>query len=246
MKWIVYLLLLCPVVAFTQTRDSTTRDLSTQAQLRDQSREAMFNTARDPNAALTAGGAFYVSNPTPLYEVDAEKAYLDPAFEPLTIILQSGEEYDLPGRIRLVDQKIEVEVEGEIYDLDNQVLKAVITPQDRVYISAFDPVGRIKGAQIYEVVFAHEDRRLLVNQSTMWEDPPQQNMFDTREVHRTLKRITRVYLVDGSRSTEINRLSDLLDALGLDRSSRAGQYARREGLKNEAADYVALLNFVNR
>ncbi len=226
------------------SQGKTTTDLTDQAQMKDRSRQTMFNTTRDPNAALTRGGAFYVSNPTPLYEVDAEKAYLDSEFRSLTVILQNGEEYDLPGRVRLIDQKIEVKVNGEVYDLDNQVVKAVIDSEDRVFVAAFDPVGRIKGTQLYEVAYLNADRRLLVNHGTVWEDPPRQNMFDTREAHKTLKRMERVYLIDGPRSTEIDRLADVLNALYLDRGSRGAQYAKREGLRNEVADYVALLRFL--
>ena len=219
------------------------KDLSKQDEADDRSKESMFN-AVNTNATLTGGGAFYVSNPPPLYEVDTEKAYFNADFAPLIVILQNGDEYELPGRVRLIDQKIEVEVDGEMYDLDNRVIQAVIDFDDRVFVAGFDPAGRIKGTHLYEVIYAYGNRRLLVNHGTVWEDPPQRNMFDTQEARKTLKRIERVYLIDGPRSTEIDRLADLLNALSLDRGSRGGQYVKRERLKNEVVDYVALLEFL--
>ncbi|WP_420459714.1 hypothetical protein [Neolewinella sp.] len=244
MKYLFLTLIALSTPCLVICQSGSTTDLTEQPLFKDQSRQTMFNTARDPNAALTSGGAFYISNPTPLYEVDAEKAYLSSNFEVLTVILQNGDEYELPGRVRLIDQKIEVKIEGGVYDLDNQVVQAVIDAKDRIFVAGFDPVGRIKGTQLYEVVYANADRRLLINHSTVWEDPPQQNMFDTREAHKTLKRTERVYLIDGPRSTEIDRLADVLNALYLDRGSRGAQYAKRERLRNEVADYVALLRFL--
>ena len=231
------------LVSFTVVAQNEATDLTKQPEPNDQTRRAMFNL-QNPSVALTSGGAFYVSNPAKDFEVDTKKAYLNPAFETFTVILQNGEEYELPARVRLIDQKIEVKVDGEVYDLDNQVVQAVIDAEDRVFVSGFDPSGRIKGTHLYEVVYANGDRRLLVNHGTVWEDPPQRNMFDTSEARKTLKRTQRVYFIDGPRSTEIDRLADVLNALSLDRGSRGAHYAKRERLRNEVADYVALLRFM--
>ncbi|CAH1001813.1 hypothetical protein LEM8419_02720 [Neolewinella maritima] len=228
------------MTAFAQNQ---TTDLSSQTEPNDKTRQAMFNL-QDPSAALTAGGAFYVSNPTFAYEIDPKKAYLNPTFQPLSIVLLNGQEYELPGRIRLIDQKVEVQMDDKVYDLDNQKVQAIIDAQGRVFVSGFDPTGRIKGTHLYEVAFAGADRRLLVNHSTVWEDPPQQNMFDTSEQRKTLKSVTRTYLVVGSNGLEINRLSDLADVLGLSKRSEGMQFAKRNRLRNETADYVDLLQFI--
>jgi hypothetical protein len=69
-------------------------------------------------------------------------------------------------------------------------------------------------------------------------------MFDTREQHKTLKSVTRVYLTNLGRGKEINRLSDVLRALQLSKGSSAGKYAKRHGLKNKVTDYVVLLEYI--
>ena len=230
-------------VSLAAVGQTEAKDLTKQPEPNDQTRQAMFNL-QNPSVALTSGGAFYVSNPAKDFEVDIDKVYLNPAFDTFTVILQNGEEYELPGRVRLIDQKVEVKVDNEVYDLDNQVVQAVIDAEDRIFISGFDPIGRIKGTHLYEVAYADADRRLLVNHGTVWEDPPQRNMFDTSEARKTLKRTQRVYLIDGARSAEIDRLADLFNALSLDRGSRGVQYAKSERLRNEVADYVALLRFL--
>ena len=216
-------------------------DLSDEADLNDRTRQAMFNL-QNPNAVLSTGGAFYVSNPAAAAEVDIETAYQDPTFRSFTVILQNGAEYVLPGRIRLLDQKIEVRLEdGDVYDLDNQMIQAVITPQQRIYVSSFDLMGRIKGTQLYEVAYIDSLRRLLVNTSTVWEDPPPKNMFDTSEPRKTLKQVERVYYIGPRGSTEVKRIADLLTALNESKNGPVGQIIKKRRLKNDVLSYVTLL-----
>ena len=220
-------------------------DLTAQDDPADRSKESAFNSA-GTSAALVGGGAFYVSSPPPAYEVDVEKAYLSPEFVPLSIILQDGVEHELPGRIRLIDQKVEVRMEdGEVYDLDNRVVRAVVDPQERVYVSGFDPTGRIKGTHLYEVAYIDSLHRLLVNTATVWEDPPQQHMFDTSEPRKTLKRVVRNYYVGEHGSAEIERLNDLLVALGESKRGPVGRMVKKYRLKNDTEGYVALLGYLN-
>lgn len=218
-------------------------DFTNQSEPNDKTREAMFNL-QNPSAALTAGGAFYVSNPVLAFEVDTEKAYLNPEFTPFSVVLRNGKEYEMPGRIRLVDQKVEVKVDGEVYELDSPAIQAVIDNEGRVFISGFDPVGRTKGVQWYEVAFAGENYRFLILENTVWQDPPQKNMFDTSEPRKTLKRVTRYYLLASGGNQEIDKMKDLLTGLeGKDRET-AAQYVKQERLKNTEGDYLTLLNYL--
>lgn len=239
------LLALLLTVSYPLNGQSTSNDVSKQAEIKDQSRESMFNNG-NANAVLTGGGAFYVSNPPPLYEVDLEKAYLNPEFQNLTIQLVDGKEYTLPGRIRLTDQRIEVRMEDGIYDLDNRMLKTVLTPEETTYIASFDPSGKIKGTHLYEVAFEGEDRKLLINRSAEWQDPPRQNMFDTSEPHKTLKSVERTYLISDGKVEEIHRMFDLLNALSLGRKSEEAKFVRQYKLKNNEEDYVRLLAFIQQ
>ncbi|MCP9236055.1 hypothetical protein [Lewinella sp. JB7] len=239
-RWI---LILCFLSWGLLPAQEEVKDFTEEMVTKDRSRESMFNAA-NPNAALVGGGNFYVSNPAPAYEVDVDKAYLNPEFQPFVVTLIDGQSFEVPARLRLIDQRIEVMVEGQAYDLDGQVLRDATDHRGRTFVSMFDPTGRIRGAQLYELAFVGKTNRLLVNVATVWEDPPRQNMFDTREATRKLKEVTRVYLVTSVGSTEVNQVKDLLTGLRLDRNDRAYRYAKSKKLKNRLGDFIRLLEFV--
>ncbi|WP_116106455.1 hypothetical protein [Lewinella sp. IMCC34191] len=220
-------------------------DLTEQTRFNDRTRESMFNQ-QNPSAALAAGGAFYVSNPPPAYEVDAEKAYLDTEFVPFEIVLKDGQKYVLPGRIRLIDQKVEVKVDDEVFELDNQAVNSVTDANGRVFVPGFDPLARKSGAQWYQVAFSGKERRLLIQESTVWQDPPKKNMFDTSEPKKTLKRVTQCYLVNNGQTTEVDKMKHLLSRLGKDEGEVATDFVRRQRLKNEPEDFVALLEYMEK
>lgn len=239
------LLFIIPALIFAVgLRSQKVTDLSTQTRSSIQQKEAILNNNTNPNAILAGGGAFYISNPAPLYKVDVEKAYVDPHFQDLQVILVDGQEHTLPGRVRLIDQKVEVEMEDGVYELDNRMIKAIVDTKGRVYVPGFDPTGRIKGTQLYEVAFAGRENRLLIHHAAEWQDPPPQTMFDTQEQRRTLKSVDRVYVVGNNTGAEIKRMNDLLKFLRLGKETDAGRYVKRQRLQNEIADYALLLKFV--
>ncbi|PPK88849.1 hypothetical protein CLV84_1822 [Neolewinella xylanilytica] len=223
-------------------QDETT-DLTNQADVKDGTRQAMFNL-QNPNAALTAGGAFYVSNPALAYEIDAEIAYLNTEFVPFTIVLKDGQAFELPARIRLIDQKVEVKMEASVYELDNPAIQSITDGKGRQFVPGFDPTGRSKGIQWYEIAFSGAHNRLLIQERTEWKDPPPKNMFDTSEARKTLKRDTRYYLVADKGNVEIDKMKDLLAGLAEEESEAAAKYVRKERLKNEREDYIALLAYL--
>ncbi|MBB4080605.1 hypothetical protein GGR28_003240 [Lewinella aquimaris] len=239
-----FLIQIAMFASLTASAQNETTDFSDQAEPNDKTRQAMFNL-QNPSAALTAGGAFYVSNPDLAYEIDAERAYLDSEFTLFYVRLKSGEDYQMPGRIRLVDQKVEVKVEGEVYELDSRAVQTVQDNNGRVFISGFDPVGRIKGVQWYEVAFTGKQYRMLIHESTAWQDPPQKNMFDTSEPRRTLKRVTRYYFISPGGSVEVDKMKDVLNNLRGKEADTAAQYVRKERLKNNKEDYLALLKHLD-
>ncbi len=239
----LFLIQIAVSVSLALGAQNQTTDFTNQAEPNDKTRQAMFNL-QNPSAALTAGGAFYVSNPVLAFEIDAEKAYLNSEFTPFSVVLKSGEDYQMPGRIRLVDQRVEVKVEGEVYELDSRAIQAINDSHGRVFVPGFDPVGRIKGVQWYEVAFAGKRYRVLIHESTVWQDPPKKNMFDTSEPRMTLKRVTRYYLVTSGGSVEVEKMKDLLTSLEGEESAIAAQYVRQERLNNNKDDYIALLKYL--
>ena len=236
----LYLLQFLLLLSLGARAQNETTDLTEQAEPNDRSREAMFNL-QNPSAALTTGGAFYVSNPPLAYEVDAEKAYLDPAFRKMTVVLIDGTKHEVEGRIRIIDQQVEIKVEGEVYELDRQVVGRLTDALGRTYVISPDPVRRVQGLQINRVAYSGTPYRLLINESTDWEDPPAKNMFDTSEQRRTLKSVTRYYLLGPNGATEINNFRDLCRELGLDRDGEVKQLQREKKQEGDEALYVALL-----
>ena len=215
-------------------------DLTQQANFNDRTRESMFNQ-QNPSGVLSAGGAFYVSNPPPAYEVDPQKAYLDPEFTELKVVLVDGSVHKVPGRIRIIDQQVEIKIDGEVFELDRQVVSRFSDQHGRTFVAAFDPTRRIDGIHLYRVAHADETYRLLVNEAGKWEDPPQQNMFDTSEPRRTLSSVTRYYLVGPDGAEEIDNFRELCRALGQDKSGRVKDLQREKKGEGDEALYVALL-----
>lgn len=205
------------------------------------SKNDMFNR-QNPSTALQAGGAFYVPNPSPVYRVDVEKAYLTKDFVPITAYLVDGQEHSTNGRLRLLDQKWEIVVEGGVFDLDNRVVQRVVTADGRTFVHALDLLGRIRGIQSYEEVGQGAGSKLFVHHRADWEEPKEQNMFDTADPERTLKRREIMVLVTESDGNhEVKKWRDVVAVIAPDRAAEAKKFAKQHKLRNDPAGVARVL-----
>ncbi|MEL6393909.1 MAG: hypothetical protein AAFR97_14265, partial [Bacteroidota bacterium] len=193
---------------------------------------------------LIGGGAYYVSNPAPTYELDPELIYFDAEWQEGRVELLDGDVYRADLRYRVLDQKFEVLVEGEAYELDNNQI-ARVDIADAYFILMVDPLNRLNGRHIHQLHFIGGDMQILEQHEADWQDPPEQNMFDTREQHRTVKRTsTTVFGQDGQFNVLRNNRS-LTRLLGLAKGSDAMDFVRSRRLQlKEAADAARLLSFL--
>ena len=237
--YLLCFLLISSVPAVAQNTQPT--DNSAHVKDKDRATQEFLNNA-GTEAALINGGAFYVSNPPPLYKLDVEKAYLDKEFRKMHVVFRNGDAADINGRIRTIDQKIELMREGGVYELRDNYVEYLTTHDSLTYLFLLDPMKRSKGWGIYERAFAGEDYQLLVYNTAEWKDPPKQNMFDTSDAERTLDPKQKVYLQwkDG-KTYEIKNIRGLVLALGTDNVKRSDGIRRRFKLRNNVADYVQLL-----
>lgn len=211
---------------------------------KDFSRKAMMNDGRVENA-LVSGGAYYISNPAPTYEIDMNLVYHQAAWQASTIELLDGSTFTAKARYRVLDQKFEVLVDGEAYELDNaRLLK--ITVGDQRFALLPDFQLKEPGRLIYQVHYRNENREVLERHHAKWQDPPQQNMFDTREQHRTVRRSAETYFRDGGEVIQLKNNKELVKILGLPKKGDAADYIKAKGLKlQHAADAAELLNFLD-
>lgn len=214
---------------------------------RDDSRKAMLNSNTvDPTGALMSGSAFYISNPSPTYEVDMNLAYHNPEWQLATVRLVTGDLYEIKGRYRIIDQQFEVLHEGVAYELKKDQLQRVVIGEAN-FLMMPDPLLKKRGAHIYQRHYASKSYQVLEYHGAQWQDPPEQNMFDTREQHRTIKEKKELILSTGGAFFLIKRNKDVLKALGLSKKSAAANFIRRENLKvSEVDELVTFLEYLER
>ena len=232
----------CTCVLAAQNKAEPVVDNTEHLEAKDRStQEFMNNTAAE--ATLVNGGAFYVNNPAPAYKVDVDKAYLDKEFRKMKLTFHNGESAEVFGRIRRVDQKVEVMQEGAVYELRDNYARQIEMEDGTTYVILLDPLRRTKGSAVYEKVYDSEKYTLLVLHTSEWQDPPQKNMFDTSEPVRTLKEKTEVILLhaDGS-AHSINNAKTLVRSVELADVEQAEFTRRRARIKNSTEDYVVLLS----
>lgn len=232
-------LLFLQVVLWGQSvSDITGNNLS-----KDKTRQGVFNAGTSPDAILVAGGAFYVSSPSPTYKVEPEKAYVNPAFTECRAALRKGGYIDIMARIRRTDQKIEFNYEGEIYELKSTHIERLESLEDnRSWLLLFDPLRKDKGIGLYEELYTDGDSRLLLLETAEWQDPPKQNMFDTRDVHRTLEIKKKIIYIAGDSTSEVKSMKRLLSCLPERWQRTANNLRKVHKLKNNKEDYVYLLS----
>ncbi len=225
-----FLLLACLIATagFAQTTDNTE-----EVDPNDRTRNEMFNR-QNPSAALQAGSAFYVSNPSPLVELDTEKAYFRQEWEELIIRTHDGKTATLQGRYRIVDQKFEIQREDGIYELYNTVIKEAQLG-DAYFVLL--PTGA--GIEVYEVHYRNDRDYVLTHHSTDWIEPKKHSMFDTSESKRTLKRKVEVFLMMAHGKFPVENKRTVVAVLGIGKSDPAMQYIKDEKLNMKDPNDIA-------
>lgn len=229
-----------------QKKDTKVEEKTEAAQLNDETRKGMFNTTQrnDVNSNLAAGGFYYVSNPSPTYEVDLEKAYLDPNWQVGEVRMVNGDFYKAELRYRIIDQSFEVLHEGEAYELKQDQLQSIYINKDR-FILMPDPMLKKRGMHIYQLHYNTNNYQLIEYHGAQWQDPPEQNMFDTRERHRTIKSMKELIIRTPEGFSMLKSPKDLLKLLAIDKKSVEAKYVKRNGLKlNQADDIIVFLEYL--
>jgi len=240
---LLFLSLLASVLRAQEEEEAKTEDYVVQTETKDFTREALVNQG-NPQAALAQGGLFYVSNPSPTYEVDMKLLYHTPAWQPARSTLLGEDDVELEGRYQVLDQKFEVLYEGEAYDMDSERMMSIRIGDDQ-FVFLPDPLLRRRGRVIHQVHFQDDKYQLLEQHRAEWQDPPERNMFDTRANHRKLRRYRTLVLRMDNKYYEVRNGKDLFKLLGLPKKGRAASFAKREGLKlNRGADAAKLLAFL--
>lgn len=243
---ITLVLITCSLFAQQKTEKQEVEDKLEDTNLQDNSVKAMMNSNTvDPTGSLMSGAAFYISNPSPAYKVDMELAYHNPAWQVASVRLITGDAYEIKGRYRIIDQQFEVLHKGEAYELKKDQLQRIVIGEDD-FILMPDPMLKKRGAQIYQRHYASKSYQLIEHHGAQWQDPPEQNMFDTREQHRTIKEMKELLLRANGDFFLIKKNRDVFDALGIAKKSAAANYVRRENLKiTDAEDLVKFLQHLD-
>jgi len=219
---IIYLFLLLPL--FTTPLIAQVEDLSQQAKEKDLGKRTMLNNG-GANQALIKGGAFFVSNPPPALELDPHKAYFRTEWDSLVVRLMDGRTAKLMGRYRVIDQKFEINEDGEIYEIFSSLISKAKLGDDNFVLL---PDGA--GTKIYQLHFKGGDYRLWSHHRTEWNEPEKQTMFDTREVKKTMRREEDIYLLYPGGQDLIKNRKELIKALGIAKGGPELKYAKKAGL----------------
>jgi len=241
---VVFFLLLffiSPLVTRAQENVSE-EDISGQAKPNEEGLNRIFNANSSPTQTLTHGGAFYVSNPSPLVELDPKLAYYRTEWEPLIIRLVTGETTELTGRYRLLDQKFEIKTDDGIYEIYSTMVAEAQLGDDYFLVQT-----NFGEPSIHQVYYRGEEYMLLGEHTAVLKDPPSQNMFDTRDAKQTLKRAETVYLryPDGIK-VELKNKKQTLTVLRVYKGSAEAAYVKKHKIDLKVAmDIAKLLTFMN-
>lgn len=236
--FLLLFLLTAGLMAQEGTEESN-QDVSSQSTSKDESKRSMVNNLA-VNSVLSNGGAFYVSNPPPLMELDPEKAYLRTDWETLVVRLMDGKTSELIGRYRLVDQKFEIKVDGELYEIYSTMISAAKLGEDNFVL-----LPEASGTKIYQVHYQGEDYQLWSHHTSDWQEPEKQNMFDTRDAKRTLKKEEKLLLLHPEGRDQVKNKKQLLQMLKLEKNGREMKYAKNMRLDlHKGADVAKLLVYM--
>ncbi|WP_020568876.1 hypothetical protein [Neolewinella persica] len=239
-----YLLLTCCLLFLSAAycQEEKLEDISEQTSATDESKRSFINDNAPVNR-LIKGGAFYVSTPPPLMELDPKKAYYRTEWDSLVLRLVTGGTVELEGRYRLLDQKFEIKTDDGIYEIYNTMVAEAQLGDD--YFAVFrDKLGM----KIFQVYYRSTNHSLIGHHSSEWQDPPNKNMFDTREAKRTLKKKQQLFIAfEGGTKEAIRNRGQLMDLLGINKKSPAGKFVKQEKIDSDnPADVVRLLQFVDQ
>ena len=192
---------------------------------------------------LLTGAGINVIKPELEYEVDEKKLYLDTEFRPYVITLVGGLTDTLLARIQLLDQTVEVVVDGRDLQVDGKSLRSLTAEDGRRFI-AF-PYALVSGDPnpLLEVLFESKDFALGAYRRVVWREPSyQKTSYDSGNYKKRLDREDRVYLISSWSREEIKKMKDLIQSLPAEERNAAERYAKDERLRNREEDYVQLLS----
>ncbi|PHI20640.1 hypothetical protein CEQ90_06170 [Lewinellaceae bacterium SD302] len=237
--------LLLPFSLFSQEKKATETNVE-ETVMKDNSRKAFLNqTGGTTEANLVNGGAFYLSNPSPTYKIEVEKAYHKPEWQKSTVRMVNGNSYGIQGRYRVIDQAFEVLHQGEAYELKKEQLQSVTIGEDR-FLMMPDPMLKKRGAVIYQLHYTSGAYQLIEYHGAQWQEPKEQNMFDTSEQHRTIKPMKELILRTKGEFVKIKNHGEALRSLGVDKKSVQAKYAKKNKLKlNRSADLIQFLEYLD-
>ena len=250
MKATNYLLLLFSVCLFSNVsslgaQDTTRASVPPPQQTVDGANQFLMHTSENMSQGLIYGTGIYVNNPDTEYDVDERKLYLDPEFRPFHITLTDGQSGTAPARIQLIDQIVEVNLEGRDLQVSSEALQSLTAEDGTRYVALHHPLIPGEPAPLLEVLVEAESRSLYAYRRVEWREPSQQRTsYDHDNYKKRLFRRDMVYLISSGNSQEIKKMRDLLDLLPEDVQDAARRYVRSERLRNREEDYVQLLTYI--
>lgn len=239
-----FLFVLCAFNAIAPQADEQVENKLSETKMNNQSRESLLNDGGSMNT-LNNGGAFFISNPSPSYKVDVKLAYHNPEWQTTEVRMINGDKYKIKGRYRVIDQAFEVLHEGEAYELKKQQLQSVLIGEDR-FLMMPDPMLKKRGAVIYQLHYTSGAYQLIEYHGAQWQEPKEQNMFDTSEQHRTIKPMKELILRTKGEFVKVKTHGEALRSLGVDKKSVQAKYAKKNKLKlNRSADLIQFLEYLD-
>lgn len=194
---------------------------------------------------LLSGAGINVIKPELEYEVDEEKLYLDTEFRPYAITLVGGLTDTLLARIQLLDQVVEVVVDGRDLQVDSKTLRSLTAEDGRRFV-AF-PYSLVSGGPnpLLEVLFESKEFALCAYRRVEWREPShQRTSYDSGNYKKRLDREDQVYMITSQSSEEVRKMKDLIKLLPAEKRDEAERYAKQERLRNREEDYVQLLTYL--
>lgn len=238
---ILFLLLVTPALSAQNQEEAQIEDISEEGKPNEEGLNRIFNANTAPMQTLTHGGAFYVSNPSPLVELDPKIAYYRTEWEPLVIRLVTGKTTELTGRYRLLDQKFEIQTDDGIYEIYSTMVAEAQLGND--YFIVQSNFGETQISQVYFRGTAH---MLLGEHTADLKDPPTQNMFDTSDAKRTLKRKRSLYIryADGVK-IELKNKKQIMTILRIYKGSEGAAFIKKNKLDlKDPTDLTKLMTYL--
>jgi hypothetical protein len=196
---------------------------------------------------LLTGAGINVIKPELEYEVDEKKLYLDTEFRPYAITLFGGLTDTLLARIQLLDQVVEVVVDGRDLQVDSKSLRSLTAEDGRRFVAFPFPLVSGDPNPLLEVLFETKEFALGAYRRVEWREPShQKTSYDSGNYKKRLDREDRVYLITAQSSEEVRKIKDLIELLPLEKRAEAQRYVKQERLRNREEDYVQLLTYLNR